>query len=423
MSVLSSFRNIFRIPELRSRILWTLGLLVVFRIGAHLPLPGLNADAVRRFAEDAARSMGGLWNLLQMLSGGAVGHLALFSMGIAPYITASIIVQLLTRISATLEALSKEGPRGQKKLRQITILATLPVCLLQGSIAASRMSSVLVSPGIGNAILVVAGLTAGTFFLVWIGEQITERGLGNGASVLIMAGIVARMPALVQEMIRREPGADVLLLILAFHLAAVVAIVFISQAQRRVPLQHASHIRGRRLQLGGRHYLPLRVLTSGVMPIIFASSALVLPELVGAIPGMDWIALPFRRPGFTLTAFYATAILFLSYFWTYVYFSPSEIANQLRENGSFIPGIRPGERTAEYLHGILSRITLVGAACLAAIALLPGFVARALGMEHLLEAFLGGSGLLIVVGVVLDLLQKVETTLLMHRYEGFLGRK
>jgi preprotein translocase subunit SecY len=423
MSVLASFRNIFRIPELRRRILGTLGLLVVFRIGAHIPLPGLDAEAVRKFAEDAARSMGGFWNLLQMLSGGAVGHLALFSMGIAPYITASIVIQLLTRISATLEALSKDGPRGQKKLRQITILATLPVCLLQASIAVSRLSPVLVSPGIGNAILVVAGLTAGSFFLVWIGEQITERGLGNGASVLIMAGIVARMPALVREMIRREPGADVLLLILAFHLAAVVATVFISQAQRRIPLQHASHVRGRRFQLGGRHYLPLRVLTAGVMPIIFASSALVLPELFGAIPGMDWIARPFRHAGFALTAFYAAAILFLSYFWTYVYFSPSEIANQLRENGSFIPGIRPGERTAEYLDGILSRITLVGAACLAAIALLPGFVARALGMEHLLEAFLGGSGLLIVVGVVLDLLRKLEASLLMHHYGGFLDRK
>jgi len=416
-------RNVFRIPELRSRIFWTLGLLVVFRIGSHIPLPGIDPDAIRRFTGEASRSLGGIWNLLQMLSGGAVGHLALFSLGIAPYITASIIVQLLSKLHPTLETISKDGPRGQRKLKQITITATLPVCLLQACLAVSQLSPFLVSRGLGTLALLVTGLTAGTFFLVWIGEQITERGLGNGASVLIMAGIVARMPAIVREMIRREPGADVLVLILLFHLAAVVATVFISQAQRRIPLQHASHVRGRRLRMGGRHYLPLRVLTAGVMPIIFASSALALPELIGFVPGMEWIRAPFRTPGFTLTLFYLAAILFLSYFWTYVYFSPSEIAHQLRENGSFIPGIRPGAHTAEVLNGILSRITLCGAACLAAIALVPGFVARAVGMEHLIEAFLGGSGLLIVVGVILDLLHKIEASLLLHHYGGFLGRK
>jgi preprotein translocase subunit SecY len=420
---LAPLRNVFRVPELRSRILWTLGLLVVFRIGSHIPLPGVDPEAIRRFSEEAARSMGGVWNLLQMFSGGALGHLALFSLGIAPYITASIIVQLLTRTSATLEAISKDGPRGRKKLKEITLYVTLPVCLLQASIAVSQMSPFLASAGLGTWALLATGLTAGSFFLVWIGDQITERGLGNGTSVLIMAGIVARLPAVVREMMRRDPGIDVLLLVAAFHLAAVIATVFITQAQRRIPLQHASHVRGRRLQLGGRHYLPLRLLTSGVMPIIFASSALVLPELLGHLPGMEWIRRPFREQGFILTLFTTVAILFLSYFWTYVYFSPSEIAGQLRESGSFIPGLRPGERTAEYLNGILSRITLCGGACLAAIAILPGFVARALGMDHLLESFLGGSGLLIVVGVVLDLLQKIETSLRMHHYEGFLARK
>jgi preprotein translocase subunit SecY len=432
MTLLSSWRNLFRIPEARRRILWTLGLLVVFRIGSHVPLPGLNPAALRAFSEQASEAMGGLWSYLQLFSGGALGHLALFSMGIAPYITASIIVQLLSKVHPALEAIAKEGARGQRRLQQITRYVSLPVCLLQASVAVWNLFDVQVVPplltarSVPVALLLVAGLTAGAMALQWIGEQITERGVGNGASILIMAGIVSRMPALLGEMTRRVRegalGADAFVLILLLYVAAIVAMVFLSQAQRRIPLQHASHVRGRRLQLGGRNYLPIRILGAGVMPLIFASTALVVPELLGRLPGMDWLRRPFHEAGFVATVFQVAVILFFSYFWAYVFFRPSEIALQLRESGSFIPGLRPGEVTAAYLDGILTRITLCGGVVLAAIALLPGFLARGLGLHHLLDAFLGGSSLLIVVGVGLDLIQKFESWLLMHHYGGFLSR-
>jgi preprotein translocase subunit SecY len=432
MMLLNSWRHLFRIPEARRRILWTLGLLVAFRVGSHVPLPGLNPAALRTFAEQASQSMGGLWSYLQLFSGGALGHLALFSMGIAPYITASIIVQLLGKVHPALEAIAKEGPRGQRVLQKITRYVAVPVSLLQASVAVWRLFEVrsapplLTSRSVPVALLLVAGLTAGAMILQWIGEQITERGVGNGASILIMAGIVSRMPALLGEMTQRvREGAlraDAFVFVVLLYLAAIVAMVFISQAQRRIPLQHASHVRGRRMQLGGRNYLPIRILGAGVMPLIFASTALVVPELLGALPGMDWIRRPFHDAGFVATLFQVAAILFFSYFWTYVFFRPSEIALQLQESGSFVPGLRPGPITAAYLDGILTRITLCGAAVLAAIALLPGILARGLGLQHLLDALLGGSSLLIVVGVGLDLIQKFESWLLMHHYGGFLDR-
>jgi preprotein translocase subunit SecY len=437
MKILQSFRILFRIPELRRRILWTFGLLAVFRAGSHVPLPGVNPEAIRAFADQASQSMGGLWGILQMFSGGAIGHLALFSLGIAPYITASILLQLLAKVNPTLEALSKEGPGGQRRLRQITQYATIPVCLVQAGLAVWQLAEasgrevrhggipLLVSEGLGTQAILVLGLTAGALFVYWLGEQITERGIGNGASVLIMAGIVVRMPALLGEMIRRSRegvvAIDAVLLVVVLYLAALLATVFVSQAKRRIPLQLASQVRGRRFELGGRNYLPLRLLSAGVMPIVFASSFLAVPALVGLLPGLHWIREPFERTGFAFTCFYLAAILFLSYFWTYVYLSPTQIALQLRERGSFIPGLRPGDVTAAYLDGILNRITLCGGIFLAAIALLPGFLARALGLGQLLEAFLGGIGLLIVVGVGLDLIQRMDSWLTMHRYGGFLG--
>ncbi len=426
MRLLESFRNLARLPEVRRRVSWTLGLLAAFRVGAHLPLPGVHPAAIHSFAESASRAMRGLWSFLELLSGGALGKLALFALGIAPYITASILVQMLTKASATLEAIAKEGPAGQKRIQQIVRVATIPIALLQAAFAAwhLRAARLLASDGVMDFVLVVAGMTAGSILTLWIGEQITERGLGNGQSLLILAGIVSRLQALAGETIRRAkegsiaPATPLVLGILA--LATIVATVIVTKAQRRIPLHHAKQVRGRRILDGGRNYLPLRLNSAGVMPIIFSSSVFVLPQILGLVPGLQWLRAPFERLGFVFTTLYAAAVIFFSYFWTYLFFPPSELALQLKERGSFVPGLRPGEVTERFLGGILARITLCGAVFLAGIALLPGLVARALGGEVLWEAFLGGSSLLIVVGVVLDLVQKLDSYLQMHRYEGFL---
>jgi preprotein translocase subunit SecY len=437
MQIFQSFGNIFKIPELRTRIVWTFGLLVVFRIGSHIPLPGVNPLALKAWQEEMASRGGDIFGLIQVFTGGALGNLALFSLGIMPYITASIIMQLMSKVSPTLEAIAKEGPSGQRKIQQYTRYAAVPVCFVQGFFAAKQLGSwsaaqaaqgklpLLMSEGVGMMLFMMLGMTAGALFIMWLGEQLTERGIGNGASVLIMAGIVARMPAILGEMFAKARDGnlrfDSILLILAIYLASVVAVVFVTQAQRRIPLQHAKHIRGRRMMTGGRNFLPLRVNTSGVMPVIFASSLLVVPQMIGLIPGMQWIRDVFQRGWFFYSLFYITMIMFFSYFWTYLFMKPDEIALQLKESGSFVPGIRPGENTATYLNTILSRITLCGAAFLCAIALLPDLISASLQLDRYLVAFLGGTGILIVVGVGLDIIQKVESYLLMHHYGGFLG--
>jgi len=268
-------------------------------------------------------------------------------------------------------------------------------------------------------------MSAGALFIMWLGEQITERGIGNGASVLIMSGIIARMPAILWQMIEKSRqgslSAGSIVAILAVYLASIIAVVFVTQATRRIPLQHAKHIRGRRMMTGGRNYLPLKVNTSGVMPVIFASSLLVVPQMLGLIPGLSFMRDLFQRGWFFYSLFYVTMIFFFSYFWTYLFMRPDEIALQLKESGSFVPGIRPGENTASYLNTILSRITLCGAAFLCAIALLPDLISAALQLDRYLVAFLGGTGILIVVGVGLDIINKVESYLIMHHYGGFLG--
>ncbi len=434
MAILESFRNVFKIQELRNRILFTLGILLVFRLGAHIPLPGIDPLAVKEFREEMAREGGDLFNLIQIFSGFALGNLALFSLGIMPYITSSIIMQLMTKVSPTLEAISKE-PGGQRKVQQYTRYLAIPVCLVQGFFAVQQLVSyqnqtgraLLTSSGFGTYALLVLGLMGGALFIMWLGEQITEHGIGNGASILIMAGIVARMPATVVELVKESrQGAiagDTLIIIFGLYFAAIFAIVYITQAQRRIPLQHAKHIRGRRMMSGGRNYLPLRVNTSGVMPVIFASSLLILPQMIGMIPGLGVVREAFDRGWFFYTLFYVSMIFFFSYFWTYLFFQPQEIANNLKEYGSFVPGIRPGENTAHYINQILSRITLCGAAFLCAIALVPDLMTAAIGgsVQRRLLSFMGGTGILIVVGVGLDVIQKMESHLLLHHYEGFTG--
>ena len=437
MQIWQSFQNIFKIPELRQRIIWTFGLLIVYRLGSHIPLPGVNPAAVAEWNHQMQQDGGDLFGLIQVFTGGAIGNLALFSLGIMPYITASIIMQLMTKVSPNLEEISKEGPSGQRKIQQYTRYAAIPVCVIQGFFAARQLADwsgkqmgqgklpLLVGEHFGSMLFMMIGMSAGALFIMWLGEQITERGIGNGASVIIMAGIIARMPAILWQMIEKSRQgnlrADSIAIIIVIYLASIVAVVFVTQATRRIPLQHAKHIRGRRMMTGGRNYLPLKVNTSGVMPVIFASSLLVVPQMLGLVPGLGFLRDLFQRGWFFYSLFYVTMIFFFSYFWTYLFMRPDEIALQLKESGSFVPGIRPGENTASYLNMILSRITLCGSAFLCVIALLPDLISAALQLDRYLVAFLGGTGILIVVGVGLDIINKIESYLVMHHYGTFLG--
>ncbi len=433
MKIFESFRNIFKIPELRNRIFFTLAILVVFRFGSHIALPGINPGAIESFKKSMEDQAANLFHIMQVFSGGALGNLALFALGIMPYITASIIMQLMTKVSPALEAIAKEGPSGQRKIGQYTRYLTVPICIVQAWMAVGQLKAyepkmqVFLSSGFGTTIQMVLGLTAGALFVMWLGEQITEYGLGNGASILIMAGIIARMPQIWYELFdQAQTGAtnvtfDKILLMAGLFLAAIAATVLITQAQRRIPIQHAKHFKGRRVMQGQRNYLPLRVNTAGVMPVIFASSLLVIPSLLALVPGLGFLQ-NFALPGsFTYMLFYVAMIFVFSYFWTYLFFQPHELANNLKEYGSFVPGIRPGENTASYLNGILARITLAGAAFLCVIALLPDMVAQWVDLRRNFTVFLGGTGILIVVGVCLDIAQKIESHLLMHHYEGFVG--
>ncbi|MHC4607577.1 MAG: preprotein translocase subunit SecY, partial [Planctomycetota bacterium] len=299
MRVFSAFRDAFKIEELRRRILFTFGVLVVFRLGAHIPLPGINPAAIERFQEQMQQAGETLYGLTQVFSGGAMGNLAVFALGIMPYITASIIMQLMTKVSPTLEEISKEGPAGQRKIAQYTRYLTIPICIVQGFFALQALNSMnqsgdmILNPGTFTTMKMVIALTGGAVFIMWLGEQISERGLGNGASVLIMAGIIARIPQVLLKIVadiqKGDVTADRLFIILALYVAAVVGIVFVTQAQRRIPIQHAKHFRGRRVMMGQRNYMPLKVNTAGVMPVIFASSLLIIPQLVSMVPGLSGV--------------------------------------------------------------------------------------------------------------------------------------
>ena len=431
MKIVESFKNIGRIPELRNRILFTCGILIVFRLGSHIALPGVNPDAIMGFQESLKGSLQSLFHIMQVFTGGSFGNLALFGLGIMPYITASIIMQLMTKVSPALEAVAKEGPAGQRKIGQYTRYLTVPICIVQAWMAVGQLkaipseSSIFLSSGFGTTLQMVLGLTAGALFVMWLGEQITEYGLGNGASILIMAGIIARMPQIWYELFDQSRKGDItfdkVLLMAILFLAAIAGTVLITQAQRRIPIQHAKHFKGRRVMQGQRNYLPLRVNTAGVMPVIFASSLLVIPSILSLVPGLGFLGTIATPGSFTYMTFFAGMIFAFSYFWTYLFFPPMDLANNLKEYGSFVPGIRPGENTAVYLNGILARITLAGAAFLCVIALLPDMVSGWVGLRKNFTAFLGGTGILIVVGVCLDIAQKIESHLLMHHYEGFVG--
>jgi preprotein translocase subunit SecY len=438
--MLSSLQNVFRIPELRKRILMTLALLFVYRIGSHIPIPGVDTDAVRQSLDAAQQgALGGLFGVFNTLSGGSIGSLVLFSLGIMPYISASIIFSLLTKVVPTLEKLAKEGPQGQKKINQYTRYATIPLCIIQGFFIVRGVIPQLLDQGgppvIDRAVyntfsyqaMAILAFTTGGIFLMWLGEQITEHGIGNGISLLIMCGIIAEMPVALRTFIS-FPGLETTskiqtgILLSLLYLGVVLIVVLITKAHRRIPVQYARQTRGRRVYGGQRHYLPIKVNQAGVMPVIFASSLLIIPSALLNLGG-GTLARAFSSTSFWYLSIYIGLIFFFSFFWTTLMIQPTEMANNMKEYGSFIPGIRPGRRTAEYLEAIMVRLTLAGAAFLAFIALLPQVASRALDVQSIFTRFLGGTSILIVVGVALDMVDKMNSFLLMRDYEGFMRRR
>lgn len=452
--MLQAFLNIFKIPELRNKLLFTIGMLVIYRIGFFIPLAAVNQDALKDFAENQKDAGGGMADLLafvNIFTGGSLGQSTLFGLGILPYISAAIIFQLLATVLEPLKNLQKEGPAGRQKVQEYTRYATFALCIIQSIFYLGFfVQQGFVFPGYESSIVYwgcgIVGMTTGTMFLMWLGEQIDKYGIGNGASLIITAGIIASMPGAIGYVAGKfsmnvgEPDAigplKVIFLIAAF-VFVVAGSVMITQGQRRIPVQQAKHTRGRRVYGGQRSYLPLRVNHGGVMPIIFASSIMMFPAILfpwletsSKAAGWDSIAAFFGWFGgemsmsgyhFLYIFVYVGMIYFFAYFWTSVQFQPREMAEQLRDNGSFIPGLRPGPRTADYLERVMERITYVGAGFLTIIAVVPTIISSAFGIPFFVSSFLGGTGLLITVSVALDFVQRIEANLLMRNYRGFLG--
>ncbi len=451
--MIQALLNVFKIPELRNKVLFTLGMLVVYRIGFWIPIPGIDqsrlAEQVRVFGSgsdggsSAAERMAGF---VMMFSGGALQQSTIFGLGIMPYISASIIFQLIASASPRLKKLQEEGPTGRQKIQEWTRYAAVGLCVVQaiGWLSYIARQSLVEVQWMNNPlwwVMAVTCLTAGTVFLMWLGEQIDRFGIGNGVSMIIMAGIVTSMPNAINAVAQNFDPSDttkigwlgVLSLLVGFVVVVAGAVVM-TVAQRRIPIQQAKHTRGRKVFGGQRSYLPLRVNHGGVMPIIFASSLMIFPSVIfgglsdamGTGGGfgsglMRWLADNFQFGQFPYVFFEMVLIYFFSYFWITVQFNPEEMSKQLRDHGSFIPGLRPGPRTAEYLETVMERITYVGAAFLSVIAVLPMVISNAFNIDMLVTQFLGGTGLLIVVSVTLDFVQRVEANLMMRNYAGFLG--
>lgn len=451
--MLKTFINIFKVPELRNKVLFTLFMLAIYRIGYHVPLPGVDQDAFQEMTERAGQDQsaaGRLAAYVSIFSGGNLSQSTIFGLGVMPYISASIIFQLLTTVVPSLEKLKKEGQTGQRKIQEWTRYVTVPLAFFQAIFWISYMhntSPSLVQPTWAHTatfwIIGVAALTAGCVFLMWLGEQIDEYGLGNGVSLIILAGIVCRMPAAISELINlsnfsgtpdpsKPIGVGQVLFLITSFVTIVAGSILVTQAQRRIPIQQAKHTRGRKVYGGQKQYLPLRVNHGGVMPIIFAQSLMLFPGWI-----FDYLSKVFSgnmagnffgflnnhfSPGQYLSLFTEIVMIyFFAYFWTTVQFQPKEMANQLRDYGSFIPGLRPGKRTADYLERLMMRMTFVGAAFLCVIAIVPTAISRWMGIPYTITAFLGGTGLLIVVSVALDMVQRIEANLMMRNYSGFLG--
>ena len=426
---MAAFGNIFKIPELKRRIIITFLLLAVYRVGCHIPTPGIDSAALASFFEQASGTLFGFFN---MFAGGAFQRLSVFALGIMPYISASIILQLLTVVIPYLERLQKEGEMGRKKIVQYTRYGTVILSIIQGFGIAMWMEAqqgggapIVLDPGWSFRLMTMITLAAGTSFLMWLGEQITERGIGNGISLIIFAGIVAGMPTAVGNTLRQltigEIGPIFILALLVFMVAVIGFIVFMETSHRRIPVQYAKRIIGRRMYGGQSTHIPLKINTAGVIPAIFASSILMFPATIAGFvnhPLMQTIAEKWLAPTtLVYNIIYVGFIIFFCYFYTAVVFNPVDVADNMKKYGGFIPGIRPGRTTADYIDRVLTRITLGGAIYVAAVCVLPTFLITRFNVQF----YFGGTALLIVVGVALDTVQQIESHMLTRHYEGLIG--
>ncbi len=454
--MVDSIKNIFSVPDLRNRVLFTLGLLAIYRIGNHIPTPGVNTEALAILAEQAKNTMFGLYD---MFSGGSLSKVTIFALGIMPYISASIILQLLTVVWPYLERLSKEGDLGRRKITQYTRYGTILLSVVQALGIAVYLENqtgvagglpLVYDPGWTFRIMTVLTLTTGTAFIMWLGEQITERGIGNGMSLIIFAGIIAGFPGGVittlQQMGTGQIGPIAVAFIVALMVVVIGAIIFMERGQRRVTVQYAKRVVGRRMYGGSSTHIPLKVNTGGVIPVIFASSLLAFPATIaGMFPAGSWGRAAIDQVSYGMPLYnllYIVGIIFFAYFYTAIIFNPDDVAENMRKYGGFIPGIRPGKRTAEHIDTILTRITLAGAVYLALIAILPDwlisgfkvapipfigeqldailprFVTEGMGVQF----YFGGTSTLIVVGVAMDTVQQIESQLIMRHYDGFMKK-
>ena len=455
--MIQTMKNIWSIPDLRKRILYTFGLLLVYRVGGHIPTPGIDNRALLDLFE---RQAGSILGFVDLFSGGNFARFTIFALGIMPYITASIVLQLLTVMWPYLEKLSKEGEAGRKKITQFTRYGTVVLSViqsfgialwLQSASAGSEVGAIVYSPGIGFQLMTVLTLTTGTAFIMWLGEQISERGIGNGISLIIYAGIVVGLPGAVvstlQDLQTGQLNALSVLILIALMVAVVAGVVFVERAQRKIPIQYARRVVGRRVYGGASTYLPLRVNTAGVIPVIFASSMLAIPQTlaqVGWAQEAAWLQGLLRQIGYSTPIYnllYVALIVFFCFFYVSIIFNPMDQADNMKKYGGFIPGIRPGKRTAEYIDKILTRLTFGGAVYLAVISVLPVFLMSGIHFQTLpdplgpwldsvlpafvtqglnVKFFFGGTSLLIVVGVAMDTVQQIESQLIMRHYEGFM---
>jgi preprotein translocase subunit SecY len=451
---MDSLKNIFTVSELRNRVLFTLGLLGVYRVGSRIPTPGINAAALAELARQTANTMFGLYD---MFSGQNMSRMTIFALGIMPYISASIILQLLTVVWPYLEKMSKEGELGRRKITQYTRYGTILLSVVQSlgiAFFLERQAQIaglplVIHPGWGFRLMTMLTLTTGTTFIMWLGEQITERGIGNGMSLIIYSGIVVGLPRAVLQTIEQmrtgQLGLLRVLFLIVFMALVIAAIVFVERAHRRVTVQYAKRVVGRRMYGGSSTHIPLKVNTGGVIPVIFASSILAFPATIASAFKGAWVETFTTQLGFNMPLYnvlYVAGIIFFTYFYTAIIFNPDDVAENMRKYGGFVPGIRPGKRTAEYIDTILTRITLAGAIYLCLIALLPNFLLSGFKVAPIpfigewLDAnlpqfitqgmnvtfFFGGTSLLIVVGVAMDTVQQVESQLIMRHYDGFMKK-